>query len=61
MKPQRQRHDYTNEVELKSLVIRERNKALKQGTESNNELINDLIAQYLKTKDTKRCKRAETQ
>ena len=53
MKPQRQRHDYTNEVELKSLVIRERNKALKQGTESNNELINDLISQYLKTKDTK--------
>lgn len=50
---ERIKHDYTNEVELKSLVIRERNKHLNTGSLENNELINALIQQYLETKDPK--------
>lgn len=52
MENKRQKHDYTNEVELKSLVIREKNKALGEGTEGNNALINDLIKEYIKNKST---------
>ena len=39
-------HDYTNEVELKSLVIRERNSSLNIGTTNANKIINELNEQY---------------
>lgn len=48
---QRLTHDYTNEVELKSLVIREKNARLGQKDESKNAIINELTSQYKETKD----------
>lgn len=47
------RHDYTNEVELKSLSMRERNKHNSIGTTDANAEINNLILEYVKTKDLK--------
>ena len=44
-------HDYTNEVELKSLVIRERNSSLNIGTTNANKIINELNEQYKLSKD----------
>ena len=44
-------HDYTNEVELKSLVIRERNNSLNIGTTNANKIINELNEQYKASKD----------
>ena len=44
-------HDYTNEVELKSLVIRERNSSLNIGTTNANKIINELNKQYKLSKD----------
>ena len=48
---QRMTHDYTNEVELKSLVIRERNNSLNIGTTNANKIINELNEQYKLSKD----------
>ena len=52
-KPKRIRHDYTNEVELKSLAMREKNKFYNVGTQDANAEINSLIQEYLATKDPK--------
>lgn len=54
---QRMTHDYTNEVELKSLVIRERNNSLNIGTTNANKIINELNEQYKLSKDTELKKR----
>lgn len=45
----RMKHDYTNEIELKSLLIRERNKSLGTGVEdeAKNDYVDDLIRQYV--------------
>ena len=51
LKNDRIKHDYTNEVELKSLSIREKNKYDNVGTEANNATINDLIKEYIITRD----------
>lgn len=49
--PQRMKHDYTNEIELKSLLIREKNNKLNpELSTENNDLINDLIKEYTKEK-----------
>lgn len=46
------KHDYTSETELKSLLIRYKNMKLKLcSDESLNEVINDKIDEYIKTKD----------
>lgn len=52
-KPKRMRHDYTNEVELKSLLIREKNRNLSIGSLEKNSIIDTLITQYKDTKDSK--------
>lgn len=49
---ERIKHDYTNEIELKSLVIRERNKHLKTGSLDLNNTINELIKEYIVSKDS---------
>lgn len=48
------KHDYTNEVELKSLAIREKNKILnlREINEQLNFDIDELIKEYMKTKNT---------
>lgn len=55
MKQKRERHDYTNEVELKSLLIREKNKKMGVGNISDklNDEIDNLIIEYSKTKSKK--------
>lgn len=50
-KPQRIKHDYTNEIEVKSLSIREKNKFYNIGTQEFNSEINSLIAEYAISKD----------
>lgn len=40
--------NYINEVELKSLLIRAKNKALEQGTERRNNRIKELVQLYIK-------------
>lgn len=50
-KPQRIKHDYTNEVEVKSLAIREKNKFYNSGTPELNSEINALLTEYMQTKD----------
>lgn len=50
MKPKRLTHDYTNEVELKSLLMREKNNYDDTGTESLNLDINSLITEYKNNK-----------
>lgn len=47
---QKIRHDYTNEVELKSLLIRERNNYYNIGTQESNSVINLLIQEYKQNK-----------
>jgi len=51
MKPKRQKHNYTSELELKSLLIRSKNKRLFKNTESSqkNTRINRQINRYIKT------------
>lgn len=50
------KHDYTNELELKSLAIREKNVRLNLGSEDTDGSINEdldlKIKQYVKTKDS---------
>lgn len=52
-KSKRVRHNYTNEVELKSLVMREKNKHFNLGTTEKNNEINELIKEFLVSKDNK--------
>lgn len=54
MTPKRMKHDYTNEIELKSLLIREKNSSLNNGTEDieKNEELDSKIKEYIKTRDT---------
>ena len=51
MKPKRQKHNYTSELELKSLLIRSKNKRLKSVKISadENDKINRIINKYIKT------------
>lgn len=42
-------HDYTNETELKSLLMREKNSAVNHGTTDKNAEINNLIEEYKNT------------
>lgn len=55
MSETRMKHDYTNELELKSLAIREKNLKLNLGSEdpdgSINEDLDIKIKEYVKTKD----------
>ena len=56
MTPKRMKHDYTNEIELKSLLIREKVSKLvtskdQEDISSQNTLINEMIQEYLLTKD----------
>jgi hypothetical protein len=51
LQPQRMKHDYTNEVQLKSLIIREKNKKNNNGTPELNNEINSLIDEYVKDKN----------
>lgn len=50
----RMSHDYTNEVELKSLAIREKNKKLNLGIvdDNLNKEINNKIKEFIKTKNS---------
>ena len=58
MKPKRQKHNYTSELELKSLLIRSKNKRLQNNTEDNtenntenskrNRIINRMVETYVK-------------
>lgn len=47
------RHDYTNELELKSLLIRIKNKREDKGTEQNNTKINKYLKWHTLIKDKK--------
>jgi len=51
MKPKRQKHNYTSELELKSLLIRSKNKKLQKNTEESieNTRKNRIINRYIKT------------
>lgn len=63
---ERQTHDYTDELELKSLLIREKNKkTLGLTDETRNKRINELVALYRKLKeknssDTKQIKQKKS-
>jgi hypothetical protein len=51
MKPKRQKHNYTSELELKSLLIRSKNKRLQNNPEPDTENTkrNRIINRYVKT------------
>lgn len=49
--PKRISHNYTSETELKSLVIREKNKKNNVGTTELNSKINEMIKEYKKSND----------
>ena len=54
LQPQeRMRHDYTCELELKSLAIREKNSKLNNFDTKHNRRINELIKVYMKLNNTK--------
>jgi len=54
MKPKRTKHNYTSELELKSLLIRSKNKRLQNNPEDNpenskrNRIINRMVKTYVK-------------
>jgi len=54
MKPKRQKHDYTSELELKSLLIRTKNKKQEKGfSHKYNSVINKYIRTFVKLNNTK--------
>ena len=53
MKKKRQKHNYTSELELKSLLIRLKNRKVGYGDEKNNDKINKYIKLFNKINDKK--------
>ncbi|MCK5535521.1 MAG: hypothetical protein KAI79_01775 [Bacteroidales bacterium] len=56
MKKKRQKHNYTSELELKSLLIRLKNRKANRGDEKNNVKINKYIRLFNKINDKKYAK-----
>jgi len=52
-KQKRAKHDYTNELELKTLIIRINNKKSGKGTPDKNSRINELVSVFMKLNQKK--------